>query len=189
FAVAAGAERREQALVDTADRLVEIALQHAVKLDALARGDRKRAVAAAVGEIVECEVLVRRDFAARDLAADHEHVVLADAALGAILAGVAVVLLIGAVELQQLLVLIVEVVGVFKKLEGDGAAQGAAGLLDALDRGALDRWYHRRGRSHGPAPGSRLGLLHFDGIPTRRTGINVRVSGARITLVRTSLKL
>ena len=80
-----------------------------------------------------------RDLAAGDLAADHEHVRLAGLLPMPVLAGVAVVLLIGAVELDQLLVLIVEMIDVPGQVLGDGAAQLPAGFLDDLDLGTLGR--------------------------------------------------
>ena len=59
--------------------------------------------------------------------------------IGAFLAGVAVVLLITAVELDQLLALVVEMVGVGGELLGEGAAQLPALFLDELDRRAFRR--------------------------------------------------
>jgi hypothetical protein len=105
-----------------------------VELAALAGGEAQGAGGVAVGQVVEGEVLVRGDFAAGDLAADHEHVVLADALLGPPLAGVAVLLLVGAVELQQILA------GVGQARDGAGqvfrdrAAELPAGFLDGFER-------------------------------------------------------
>ena len=50
---------------------------------------------------VHGEILPPRQAAARNFAADHEHVVLADAFLAAALARIAVLLLIAAVKLDQ----------------------------------------------------------------------------------------
>ena len=52
------------------------------------------------GEVIQSEILVGSELASRDLAANHEHVVTADAFLVAVLARVAIVLLIRAVELE-----------------------------------------------------------------------------------------
>jgi len=72
-----------------------------------------------------------------DLAAHHEHVVLADALFLAALPGVAVFLLVAAVELEELLVVLGEVVGILGQLVGDGAAELPAVFLDVLGGGAL----------------------------------------------------
>ena len=77
------------------------------------------------------------DLAGRDLAAHHEHVRLAGLFPMPVLAGVAVVLLVGAVKLDQLLVLIVEMIDVLGQVLGDGAAQLPAGFLDEFDLGTL----------------------------------------------------
>ena len=58
------------------------------------RGEAQRAVGVPAGEVVEGQVLLGRQPAAGNLAADHEHVMLADALLAAVLAGVAVFLLV-----------------------------------------------------------------------------------------------
>jgi hypothetical protein len=58
---------------------------------------------------------------------------LADALLAPVLAGVAVVLLVAAVELEELLVLLAEVVGVPGQLVGERAAVVPAVSLDGFD--------------------------------------------------------
>src|SRR5262249_15018039 len=137
--VAAGAQRAEQAGVDAGDRLLQMALEDAVKLDALPGSEAQRAVAVVASQPIHGEVLRRRYTAARYLATDHEHVVLADALFAAGLAGIAVFLLVGAVELEQLLVLIVEMIGVRVKLFRDAAAQVPAAFFDGFDRGPIWR--------------------------------------------------
>ena len=79
-------------------------LQHAVQLQALAGGDAERGVADFVAQIELGQQLIARESAAGDGGADHEAVELGlgravDAGFGAALA---VVLLVGAVVLQQL---------------------------------------------------------------------------------------
>ena len=56
---------------------LRLRLQDAVELDALPAGEAQRAVGVLAGQLVHGQVLVRRQPAAGDLAADHEHVVLA----------------------------------------------------------------------------------------------------------------
>ena len=94
-----------------------------MELDALPAGEAQGAVGVGVGQLVQGQVLLRRHAAAGDLAADHEHVMLAQSLSAAGLAGVAVLLLIGAVELQQLLVLLAEMIAVLVQFLGDRAAQ------------------------------------------------------------------
>ena len=108
-----------------------------MKLNPLPAGEAKRAVGILARQVVHGQVLGGGQLAAGDLAADHEHVMLADASFGAVLAGVAVFLLITAVELDQVLVAVVEVVGVADQSQGDGPAQVLAGLLGSLRAGAF----------------------------------------------------
>jgi hypothetical protein len=115
-----------------------------VELDALAAGEPQRAVAEVVGQAVQGEVLVGRQLPAGDLAADHEHVELADPRLGPVLARIPVLLLVGAVELQQVLVAVAEVVGVLRQLLGHAAAEIAAGLLGHFHAGP----FRARARRH-----------------------------------------
>ena len=79
--VAAGPERGQQAGVDAGDGLLEIRLEDAVELNALPRGEAQGAVGVLPGQLVHGQILLRRHPAAGDLAADHEHVMLADALL------------------------------------------------------------------------------------------------------------
>ena len=58
--VAAGGDGGEQRLVDAGDGRLEVALEHAVELEALAGGDAERAVGVLVGESLELEVLLAR---------------------------------------------------------------------------------------------------------------------------------
>jgi hypothetical protein len=78
---------------------------HAVKLDALPRRDPQRVVAVARREVVERDPLGRRHHAARDAAADHHLEFLGG------FAEVAVVLLVDAVKLDELLVILGKAVG------------------------------------------------------------------------------
>src|SRR6266498_4167988 len=132
-------ERRQQTGVDARNRVLEVLLEHAVELDALPRSETQRPVRVLVGQLVHGEVLRRSQPPARDLAAQHEHIVLADAVFLACLAGVAVFLLVGAVKLEQVLVRLTEMVRLGEKVRADGAAQLTAVLLHLRDGRALRR--------------------------------------------------
>src|SRR5262249_15769751 len=110
--------------------VLQVRFQDTVELDALPAGEAQGAVAVSVGQLVQGEILLRRHAAARNLAAHHEHVVLAKPLAAAGLAGVAVLLLIGAVGLQGLVGLLAERIAVFPQFFGDRAAQGTTVLLD-----------------------------------------------------------
>ncbi len=114
-------------VVDLLDQRAQIRLHHAVELDALARGDPQGVVAVSGGQFVEHRPLPGRHHAARDAPPDHHDVFLAG------LAQVAVVLLIRAVELQELIVVLGEMVraGIIQR-RGNGAGQRRNGLLDVL---------------------------------------------------------
>ncbi len=105
-----------------------------MKLDALPAGETQSAVAVGVGQLVQGQVLLRRHPSAGDLAADHEHIMLAQSFAAAGFAGVAVLLLIGAVKLEELFILLAEMIAVLPHLFADGAAQGATALLDPFHR-------------------------------------------------------
>ena len=116
--VPARRQRAQQRVIDLLDQRAQAALDHAVKLEALPGGDAQRVVGVARGQVVASQVLGRGEHAAGNPAAHHEDVLLAR------LAQVPVVLLIDAVELQELRVILHEVVGlrVGQRL-GDGPRQ------------------------------------------------------------------
>ena len=93
-----------------------------MKLNALPGREAQGAVAVLVRDGIDGEILSRGHASAGNLAADHEHEVLADALLLAVLAGVAVFLLIAAVELEELLVVLTEMIIVPSQLSADAAA-------------------------------------------------------------------
>src|SRR5579883_527055 len=109
--------------------------QHTMKLDALPARETQRAVAVNIGEFIQGQVLLRRHAPAGNLAADHKHIMLAQSLAAAGFAGIAVLLLIGAVKLEKLLVLLAEMIAVFLKLLADRTAQGAAVFFDSFDGG------------------------------------------------------
>ena len=103
--VAAGGEGGGEGFVDRLDQRADAFLQHAVELEGLAGGDAERAVGEATGELVIDEILRGRDDAAGLARAHHDGVFLAGLAL------IAVILLVDAVELDELLVVAAEAVG------------------------------------------------------------------------------
>ncbi len=70
--VAAGGQRGELHFVDAVDRLLQVALQHAVQLQALAAGDPQRGVADLVAQVELGQQLLAGQLAAGNLRADHE---------------------------------------------------------------------------------------------------------------------
>src|SRR5438270_196487 len=90
--VAAGSQGGEKAAVDLGNGVFQVALEHAMELDALPGREAQGAVAVLVRDGIDGEILSRGHASAGNLAADHEHEVLADALLLAVLAGVAVFL-------------------------------------------------------------------------------------------------
>src|SRR5690606_14977042 len=118
--------------VDAVDRLLQIRLGDAVKLQSLARGDAERAIADFVAQVEFSEQLLAGQLAAGDGGADHEHVGLAVSA-----AVVSIVLLVGAVVLEELNAALAEEVVAVDKLFGDFAAEIVAGGLEALDGAEL----------------------------------------------------
>ena len=96
--VAAGGEGGGERVVDRLDQRADALLQHAVELEGLAGGDAEGAVGEATRELVVDDVLGGRDDAAGLARAHHDGVLFTRLAL------VAVILLVDAVELDELLV-------------------------------------------------------------------------------------
>ncbi len=140
--VAAGGQRGHQRAMDAGNGAAQVFPQHAVELHALAGGQAQRAVGVAVGQGVQRQPLRRGQPPGRGADAHHEGPVLVLAGLLAGGGGVAVVLLIGAVKLQQGIAGLAQPAlgmgGV--QLGRDGAAQAAAVQLDAFGWGK----FHRR---------------------------------------------
>jgi len=125
--VAARGERGEQRLVDALDHRAQAGFQYAMKLDGLARGNTQRIVAILGRQPVEHAPLIGRHHATGDAAADHHDVFLAG------LAQVAVILLVGAVKLQELVFVLGKMVGVrVVQRRGDGAGERRRRFLDDL---------------------------------------------------------
>ncbi len=103
--------------------------------------NRRVAVGVLARQIVDGEVLFRAEPAARNAAPDHEHEVLAGAGRGAVLARVAVVLLIGAVKLEQGLAGLAEMVGGGRQLVADGPAKLFTRFFLDFNWCTLDRFH------------------------------------------------
>ena len=142
--VAAGGDGREQRVVDAGDGGLEVTLEHAVELEALPRGDAQGAVGMLVGEPLEREILLAGHGTGRDRHPDHEGVRLLQPRRFQRPPGVAVVLLVGAVELEQRDVVVAEVGALGAERLGDGAAQVPPAALGDLDLGF--RFSGHRGR-------------------------------------------
>ena len=125
-----------------------MALQDAVELNGLARGDTDRAVGETFAQGVQRQILVRRQPPARHARARHDGVFLVQPLLLARRGGVPVVLLINTVEFQEIVVVLGKPVrGLVRQGLRDRAAQLPAGQLDGLDtRRCRDR-RRRRGWS------------------------------------------
>ena len=100
--VAAGRDGVERGGIDRLHRPLQVRLDDAVKLEGLARGQAQRPVGVGLGDVVERQPLLRADKSAGNAQADHEAVGLLQLLLVALAAHVAVVLHVGAVELDEL---------------------------------------------------------------------------------------
>ena len=123
--ITAGGQGVDHGLVDLAHERAETIFDHAVKLDALAGGQAQGVVGALGGEVVEGDPLPGAQDAAGNATADHPDVLLAA------LAQVAIVLLINAVELDELLVVCGKAGerGI-RQSGGDVSGQGRNGRLE-----------------------------------------------------------
>ncbi len=141
--VAAGGDRVDQGRVHRRDRGLEVAFQHAVQLEGLARGQSQRAVGMTRRQRIERQPLRRRAVAAGQARADHEAERRFQLCVATRVDTVAVVLLVGTVELQQVLVVLGDSAGHgVGEAFHDRAAQAPARGLDALD-GARVRGAHQ----------------------------------------------
>jgi hypothetical protein len=121
--------------------------------------DTQRVVGIARGEVVEAQVLVGCQVAARQLGPRHHDPLFAASGLARQRALVAVVLLVDAVELEQLVFVVGEARHVARERCPDGAAQMVALYLQALDageRGLCAVFLTWIGRDHGASRAGRL---------------------------------
>ena len=102
--ITTSSQRREQRLVNLFYQQTKIRFDDTMKLNALARGNAQCVVAVKPGELIENLPLLCSHHAARNPPADHHDELLAARAL------VAIVLLVDAVELQELIIVTIELV-------------------------------------------------------------------------------
>ena len=134
--VTAGGNGVDQAGVDGLQGGFEFALDDAVKLEGLARGQAQRVVGEADGDGIQRQPLFGRDHATRSARANHEAVVRLQFLLATLFAQVAIVLLVAAVELDDGGVVLADGAGMaVRKALDQAAAQEAAALLDGFDVG------------------------------------------------------
>ena len=131
--VAAGGDGGEQIPVDAGDGGLQIALEHAMKLEALARGHPQSAVGMPVGDLLQGEVLLRGDRAGGNRHPHHEGVGLLRTGRLAPSPLVPRVLLVGPVKLEQLYVVVLEVSRAGGERLRDGSAEMAAVSFSGLD--------------------------------------------------------
>ncbi len=105
-----------------------------MELVPLARRDTQRAIAVAVRQLVDHEVLLAGEHAARDLAADHELVTRLAVRAPPLTTLVAILLLVGPVELEELSPRVGEMVAAGSELGREITPQAVALLLHLLDR-------------------------------------------------------
>jgi len=143
--VAAGRERREVVLVEVPDHHGEVLLVDPVELELLAGRDPERAVAHQPRQLVADQVLMARHPAADHADPDHHHVRLLLLLLLQPQAPVAVVLQVGAVELEDLAGILGEEGLVVEQLLGHHPAEVGAGGLQGLVLAELGRTAIRLG--------------------------------------------
>ena len=114
--VATSAQRRQQRLVDAADRLFDVALEDPVQLEILPGGDAQSSVGPPAADLVVGDVCVSRNHATGNPSPNHQLVVLVQAFRPRFLAAVAVVLLIDAVKFEQRFGCVAEHRRVFEQL-------------------------------------------------------------------------
>ncbi len=100
--IAASCQRSQSHLVDPADRLLQFPLEDAVQFQGLSRRQPQGAVAVLPRQLIEGQPLRGRDDSTRCPHAKHETIGGLELLHRAFIANVAVVLLVSAMELQQL---------------------------------------------------------------------------------------
>src|SRR5439155_20165679 len=131
--VATGPERGDERAVDLGDRALQVAFVYVVQLEALTGGGAQRVVRVPTRYLVEGQVLVGGENPARDLGADHHDPLFVPTLLAGAGAQIAVILLVDAMEFEDLVLVLGEVRGVALQRLLDGPAQVATGLFDVLD--------------------------------------------------------
>jgi hypothetical protein len=133
--ISAGGDGVEKDLVQALDRRPHVLLQNPVELEGLAGGEPQLAAAMGSGELVQLQPLLRSADAAGEPHPDHEAIGRLQFLAPPLVAQVAVVLLIHAVDLHQPCVVGGDGAGdPVEKAGGDGSAKIVAGLLQPLVR-------------------------------------------------------
>src|SRR5262249_35914020 len=133
----------QQTLIDAADCFLQIAPQDPMELNSLPARKAQRPVGVTSCKLVDSKVPQGGQSTARDLAAHHEYELLAGLIFRSVLASVPILLLIGAVELQKILVCFIKVVIISLKGFPNGAPQLATVFLDKFHSRPLNRWLNR----------------------------------------------
>ena len=135
--VAAGAQSGKQRGVDVGDGGLEVGLDDTVKLEALPGGDPQAAIGVSTGQRIHGQVLVGGQPSSGNLHADHALILFLEPALLALRRRVPVVLLVGAVEFQNLVIRLRKGGGLIGQILDDRAAEITAAFLYGFDLGKL----------------------------------------------------
>jgi len=142
--IAAGGQGVDERGVDRLHGRLQFALDHAVELEGLARGDPQGVIAIAGGDGVQLQPLLGGDHAAGRTRTDHELVGRLQLLATAHVAHVAVVLLVAAVILDQRLVVLAQRPGhrVGQALQQAATQAAAVGfdVFDGMGHGARNEW-------------------------------------------------
>ncbi|MCW0450427.1 hypothetical protein NB706_003261 [Xanthomonas sacchari] len=155
--VAAGGQGVDQRGVDRLHGCFQLALDHPMELERLARGDAQRVVAVGGGDGIELEPLRWIDHPARGARADHELIGRLQLLPAPLLAQIAVVLLVAAVVLDQGLIVLAQRPGdrIGQALQ-QRPAQALAVVLDVFD--GVGHWVGNREWGIGNGKSGCVGL-------------------------------
>ena len=98
--VAAGSDGAHQRFVEALHRLPQVGFDDAMKLEILASRDSQRVIAVPSGQLIAREILRGRESSPGKLGPHHQHVMLDHLAL------VPIILLVNAMELEELVIVI-----------------------------------------------------------------------------------
>ena len=104
--VAAGSPSGDSRFIDPADALLELPLENPVQLKSLPGGDAERSVAEITRDSIMGEILLRSQRPARQFGTNHEHPSFVEVLLFPRNSLIAIVLLIGSVELKELILFV-----------------------------------------------------------------------------------
>ena len=146
------------------DRILQIRLEHAVQLQPLPRRDAKCGVADLVAQIELVEQLPAGELAAGDFGPDHEDegLLLLPVLHYRPASHVPVVLLVGAVELQQHFTRFAEVIVRIHHLWANIPSQKTALVLDGFNRAGLTGFGHGESGNWATKTLSTMNLYYVD---------------------------